>query len=226
MADACKVFETPVTGGNVSFYNENPDGAVFPTPTIGMLGLLEDIETNGYLTYQLETEGETLFLIGETKDELGGTEFLSWIHKSTLGNAPSLDLQVEKKLHQFLHKAYTNKYLTTAHDLSDGGFIISVAELLLARLNPKLGIGVSSLPVSAKTIEGKLFSETQSRVIVSSKKGSEKLVLELAKSFDLTIQEIGKTNLTGNLKVSEVGDFTFNELADPYYNAIPNKLKK
>ncbi len=226
MADACKVFETPVTGGNVSFYNENPDGAVFPTPTIGMLGLLEDIETNGYLTYQLETEGETLFLIGETKDELGGTEFLSWIHKSTLGNAPSLDLQVEKRLHQFLHKAYTNKYLTTAHDLSDGGFIISVSELLLARLNPKLGIEISDLPTTAKTIEGKLFSETQSRVIVSAKKGSEKLVLDLAKSFNLTIQEIGKTNLTGNLKISEVGEFTFDELADPYYNAILNKLKK
>lgn len=226
MGDACKVFDTPVTGGNVSFYNENPDGAVFPTPTIGMLGYIEDIEKQGVLKSQIDTENLTLLLIGETKDEIGGTEYLSWIHKKTLGDAPYLDLQKEKSLLEFLQTAYQNNYLSCAHDLSDGGLITALIELFLSRVNENLGIEITHLPSEVQSLEGKLFSESQSRVIIAVNVDKKDSVIQTANHLGLMSQIIGKTNLSGKLDIQEIGSFDYNELAEPYFNTISKKMSK
>lgn len=226
MGDACKVFGTPVTGGNVSFYNENPDGAVFPTPTIGMLGLIDDVEKYGYLKSQIENDGISLFLIGETKDEIGGTEYLSWIHKQTLGNAPYLDLQKEKSLYDFIQNSYRKGLLAFAHDLSDGGLIAAIIELFLSRHDSKLGITIDDLPKECTSIEGKLFSESQSRIIVGVRNDSESMIKAEADKLGLQILKIGSVNQTNELSVVGIGQFSYNELAEPYFNSIKKIMTK
>ncbi len=98
MGEACRFFDTPVTGGNVSFYNESPDRAVYPTPTIGMLGLVEDL--SHITTSYFKNEGDLIYALGEDKEELGGSEYLKVIYNKVEGNSPQIDLPIEKKLQE------------------------------------------------------------------------------------------------------------------------------
>src|SRR5690606_2911541 len=106
IADACRVLETPVTGGNVSLYNENPKGAIYPTPTIGMVGVLEDVDH--VTTLGFKAEGDVIVLLGRNTDELGGSEYLRVVHGLVAGDAPALDLEAEKRLHRSLLEAIRN----------------------------------------------------------------------------------------------------------------------
>src|SRR5690606_12207501 len=116
MGEACRFFETPVTGGNVSFYNESPNAAVYPTPTIGMVGLIENLEH--ITTSYFKNENDLIFILGEDKEELGGSEFLKIIHKKVAGNSPQIDLNTEKKLHDTILKLIESKLINSAHDIS------------------------------------------------------------------------------------------------------------
>ncbi|MCL4246426.1 MAG: phosphoribosylformylglycinamidine synthase II, partial [Candidatus Dadabacteria bacterium] len=126
MAEAAIALDTPIVSGNVSFYNQTEDRAIFPTPTVGMVGLIEDAERR--LTQWFENEGDVVALLGETKEEIGGSEYLSQIHGKTAGLPPSVDLEREKNLIATLLKASGEGILTSAHDLSEGGFAVALAE--------------------------------------------------------------------------------------------------
>ena len=147
MGEACRVLETPVTGGNVSFYNEDPERAVYPTPTIGMLGIIDDIAHITTSNFKIRWRSNRVWS-GTTKNELGGSEYVKEIHGLVTGNAPSIDLDFEKRLQRFILEAIKNDLVKSAHDISEGGLAVALAEccfgdrehLLGAKVNFKLDL--------------------------------------------------------------------------------------
>ncbi len=183
MGDACLALNTPVTGGNVSFYNETNGKAVFPTPTIGMVGLLENIDD--VITSAVKEEGDQILLIGEYGYELGGSEYLATVHNQTTGNPPLVDLDVEARLQKFLVQAAKEQLLNSAHDVSDGGLITTLAEKAIAG-----GKGLNvCINVPGQRRDVLLFNESHSRVVVSSHLVEN--VFELAASYQLPVYKLG-----------------------------------
>jgi len=132
MGEACRALGTPVTGGNVSLYNESPSGAVYPTPVIGMVGLIDDLSHITRATFQ--HDGDAVLLLGEMRGELGGSEYLATIHGEVLGAPPRCDLDLEKKVIDSLLEAIRAGAVSSAHDCSDGGLAIALAECCVANL--------------------------------------------------------------------------------------------
>lgn len=131
MSAACQTLDTPVIGGNVSFYNERSGMAVYPTPVVGMVGLIEDIE---HITTQaFQAEGDVIFLLGETRAEFGGSELQKIVTGTIEGHAPHLDLEVEKELQACTLQAIQKGYVASAHDVAEGGLAVALAESCIAR---------------------------------------------------------------------------------------------
>ena len=144
MGDACRKLNTPVTGGNVSFYNENPESAIFPTPIIGMLGVIEDVEKHK-MSPSFKKEGDVILYVGAPRIGLGGTEYLKVVHGLTTGDAPILDLDVELKVQETVLEAITSGLVTAAHDISDGGLAVSIAEMgIFGSLGAQIDLSVLS----------------------------------------------------------------------------------
>lgn len=161
MGEACRAFDTPVTGGNVSFYNQNPDGAVYPTPTIGMVGVLEDM--NQKLTLGFKKEGDQVFLIGKSQNCIGSSEYLHKIKGVEFSPAPNFDLEDEKALHKKITELNKSSMILSAHDVSEGGLIVTLLESAFIH---DLGFDVSSANDSIRK-DAYWFGEAQSRVVVS-----------------------------------------------------------
>ncbi|MCC5943835.1 MAG: phosphoribosylformylglycinamidine synthase subunit PurL [Bernardetiaceae bacterium] len=165
MKKACEKFETPVTGGNVSFYNQSSDdGPVFPTPTIGMLGLLEGIENRMRLDFQ--SEGDAIYLLGEVKNDISSSEYLYAFHEEKASPAPYFDLDAEAALHKATKMLIRGGLIRSAHDLSDGGLFVALAESALVQ---NFGFEVSQpQELKAKVrADAFWFGESQSRILVS-----------------------------------------------------------
>ncbi|CCO09227.1 phosphoribosylformylglycinamidine synthase subunit PurL [Desulforamulus hydrothermalis] len=160
MAEACRVLETPVTGGNVSFYNESQGSAVYPTPTIGMVGLVENLAH--VCTQGFKQAGDAVFLIGETLPELGGSEYLKVHFGLTKGKPPALDLHLEKKVQHFVLAEIKSGLIKSAHDCAEGGLAVALAECCIAG-----GLGADITMVRRFRGDALLFGETQSRIIIS-----------------------------------------------------------
>jgi phosphoribosylformylglycinamidine synthase subunit PurL len=160
MGEACIKFDTPVTGGNVSFYNQSPDGPVYPTPTIGMVGLLDNV--NDKMTMDFKQPGDTIYLIGVSRDDINSSEYLHKIHGIEFSPAPYFDLEEEFTLQRTIEKLIKEKLVVSAHDVSEGGLFVTLTE---SGFNNNLGYSIST----SKTIrkDGYLFGEAQSRVVVS-----------------------------------------------------------
>lgn len=163
MGDACRVFDTPVTGGNVSFYNENPNGAVYPTPVIGMLGLIEDIDHITAAGFQ--EAGHHVVLLGTNRNEINGSEYLASWHGIVGGDAPWLDLDEEHRLHGALLALIRDGKVRSAHDVSDGGLAVCLAECCF--LGPKPVGAELSIPTDGLRPDALYFGESQSRVVIS-----------------------------------------------------------
>ena len=179
MGDACRALNTPVTGGNVSLYNENPKGAIFPTPVIGMLGIVEDVEKHR-MTPGFKNNGDVIYYLGAKRSGLGGSEYLKTIHGLTKGDAPELNLEFEVKLQDFLLNLIQNQKVNAAHDISDGGLAVTLAEMAVFS-----GKGAA---LSVKGLEGSdheiLYSEAQSGVVVTAG-------FDQTSAFEKIIQESG-----------------------------------
>ncbi|EES73511.1 phosphoribosylformylglycinamidine synthase II [Paenibacillus sp. oral taxon 786 str. D14] len=161
MAEACRVLDTPVIGGNVSLYNENAKGAIYPTPVVGMVGLVHD--TDHITTQDFKSAGDVVFLLGETKAELGGSEVQAVVHGVVEGRPPQLDLEVEKKLLGAVLEAIQGGLVRSAHDLSEGGLAVALAESCISG-----GIGAKVDIASELRPDFALFSESQSRILLSA----------------------------------------------------------
>jgi len=167
MKAACEVFKTPVTGGNVSFYNQSSDeGPVFPTPTIGMLGLLEDI--NLKMTLDFKNEGDIIYQLGTSRNDISSSEYLYSYHKYKASPAPFLDLEEESRLQKTILELIKNKLIVSAHDVSDGGLFVTLTESAMAASKD---VGFSVKTTSHKVRKDAFwFGESQSRVVVSVSK--------------------------------------------------------
>jgi len=166
MGDACEKFETPVTGGNVSFYNQSPTRAVNPTPTIGMLGMLEHIDNK--MTLDFKNSGDLVFLIGSSRDDIASSEYLVLEHKVMLSPAPYFDLEEEAAVQQAVTGLVLDKLILSAHDVSDGGLFITMLESAMPN-----ELGFSLLIDQHIRKDAFLFGEAQSRVVVSITKDKE-----------------------------------------------------
>lgn len=161
MSEACRVLDTPVIGGNVSLYNENARGAIYPTPVIGMVGLVHDM--NHVTTQGFKSAGDVIFLLGETLAELGGSEFQLVMHGVTEGRPPVIDLDVEKRLQRAVLSAIQGGLVSSAHDLAEGGLAVALAESAISG-----GIGANiDWSVPELRVDVALFSESQSRLLLS-----------------------------------------------------------
>jgi phosphoribosylformylglycinamidine synthase len=215
MGEACRFFDTPVTGGNVSFYNESPDRAVYPTPTIGMLGLVEDL--SHITTSFFKNEGDLIYVLGEDNEELGGSEYLKVIHKKVEGDSPQLDLQVEKKLQDTVLELIRKSIINSAHDVSEGGIICALAECCIINNEKMIGAEIN-FPIKTRK-DYSYFSETQSRIIVSVSSNKKNEFEKLLQSVNQSFISIGKTG-GSSLKINSDIKVTLEELADLYFNTI------
>ncbi len=219
MGEACKVFETPVTGGNVSFYNESPDGAIYPTPVIGMIGLLEDI--NQVTPSCFQEQGDAIYLLGRTVGEIGGSEYLSAIFDLVKGDAPELDLNFERRLQQFLLEVIQSGMIRSAHDTSEGGLAVALAECcIINRTNPT-GASIQ-LEVDGRP-DFILFGEDQSRIVVTCNQNNREKLESLALRREIPLQFLGETG--GDIfRINELIEISTSEIMEIYYNAIPVKM--
>ena len=215
MGDACRKFETPVTGGNVSFHNESKQHAVYPTPTIGMLGLIDDL--NKTMSSDFKNEGDIVILIGNNREELGGSEYLKQIHDKVEGFAPALNLDEEYNLQKATLELIRSGLINSAHDTAEGGIAVCLAESSLNKNN----IGIKA---DLKNTAQYLFGESQSRIIISfDSKNTDKINEVLAKhkvdKFNLGICAKNTFQLNNEINLS------IDEIRDLYENAIPNLMK-
>lgn len=216
MGEACRKFDTPVTGGNVSFYNESPDAAVYPTPTIGMVGLVEDL--NHITTSYFKDEGDVVYLLGEDKEELGGSEYLKVVHNIVAGDCPSIDLDREKKLQETLLNLIREGFIKSAHDISEGGIVTALAECCIIDQEKQIGCEVE-IPIKSRK-DFSLFSESQSRIIISV---SKEKISELESALNRSGIKFTKLGVvTGSsLKIKNLFEVSLTELSEIYYNTIP-----
>ena len=163
MGEACKKFDTPVTGGNVSFYNQNPDGPVYPTPTIGMVGLLDNADAK--MTMDFKEDGDVIFLVGKSRPDINSSEYLHKIKAVEFSPAPFFDLEEEFQLQKKVSALIKNNLIESAHDVSEGGLFVTLVE---SCFNRNLGIDVVSADFNIRK-DAYWFGESQSRVVVSVK---------------------------------------------------------
>ena len=188
MAEACRLLEVPVTGGNVSFYNETSGQAIFPTPCVGMVGLLEDLSFHE--TQWFKEEGDLIFLLGENREELGGSEYLKVAHGLEEGRPPHLDLCREKAVQNACLEAIRLGIVRSAHDCSDGGLAIALAESCITHPEREWGIEVE-LKEDMRS-DALLFGESQSRIIISLPEARIEHLMEIACQFGIKATLLGR----------------------------------
>ena len=222
MSAACLKFETPVTGGNVSFYNQSvTDGVeipVFPTPTIGMIGLLED--KNQVMSLDFKSKGDLIFLIGEYKEDISSSEYLFNYHGIKASPAPYFDLDEEFKMQNTLKDVINNKLINAAHDVADGGLYVTLVEMCLNR-----NLGFEIITDCEIRQDAFLFGEGQGRVVVTVSEDEEDEFLEFMISSTVNLTLLG--HVTKGKMVIDDDHYGFvNEAKDIYDNALGDILEK
>lgn len=194
MGDACRKFKTPVTGGNVSFYNQNPDGPVYPTPTIGMVGILDDFSNR--MTMDFKKEGDLILLIGKPQNDIGSSEYLHKLKKTEYSPAPYFNLEEELAVQQLVADIIKEKLISSAHDISEGGLAITLLE---SGFHQNLGFKVAAKTELRK--DAYWFGEAQGRVVVSCSAQQAETILQKAKAAGVTIEQLGTVS-AGTIEVN------------------------
>lgn len=216
LAEACRSLDVPVVSGNVSFYNESFGQAIYPTPMVGLIGLVEDIDhicTTGF-----KEEGSVIILLGETLPELGGSEFIKVIHGLVEGEPPALDLELEKRIQTCALEAIKEGFVLSAHDCAEGGLAVALAECCLSGdFGARVDLEESSRP------EEVLFSESQSRIILSLRGEDLPRLRMLAQKHEVPLDVLG--HVSGmRLVISDKIDLEITELESIWGNALENSL--
>jgi len=216
MRDACEAFGTPVTGGNVSFYNESGDSAIWPTPVIGMIGLLRDHRLR--VPTGFPRGGLAVYLAGDTFAELGGSEFAEVVLGVIAGKPPAVDLERERRLHRFLGDASSQALLASAHDCGDGGLAIALAESAIAG-----GHGFAITLGDELPSHVCLFSESASRAVLSVERADTDRLTDLASEHGVPLAPLGETGGPRAL-FDGLLETTVEELREAWEGAIPRLL--
>ncbi|MCC6319422.1 MAG: phosphoribosylformylglycinamidine synthase subunit PurL [Gemmatimonadaceae bacterium] len=226
MGDACTALGTPVTGGNVSFYNESPTGAVFPTPTIGMVGLVDDVDH--VVGGAFRVPGDAIVLLGEPTSELGASEYLSRIHARTVGAPPSCDLDGERRLIEALLDAIRSGAVRSAHDCSDGGLAVALAESAMMNREDPFGLEVDLSTWKALPLRALLFGEAQGRIVVST--ADAPAVLAIAARHGVSACRIGTVGASNGDFALVVGAHQWRtsiaRLGEAFHQAIPRLMSR
>jgi phosphoribosylformylglycinamidine synthase II len=221
MGEACEALRTPVTGGNVSFYNESPVSAVYPTPTVGMVGLLDDVSRATRSSFA--HAGDAIVLLGDNTNELGGSEYLQRIHGIVAGRPPRVDLDREKALVETLVEAIGAGHVRSAHDCSDGGLAVALAECCVMQREAMLGATIDVSAWSEVPVRALLFGEAQGRAVVST--ADADAVLKVAARHGCPARVVGTVGDADSPLVITTHGTTVTaplaRLAAAYHDAIP-----
>jgi phosphoribosylformylglycinamidine synthase len=225
MGEACKKFHTPVTGGNVSFYNQNPEGPVYPTPTIGMVGVLDDMDNRMTLDFKLP--GDIIVLVGQQKNDIASSEYLHKIKGVEFSQPPAFDLDEEYAVQKFTASIIKEKLISSAHDLSEGGLIVALFE---SAFNRNLGFEVTfSAPAGGEVQEIRTdafwLGEAQSRVLVSTSAAKIQSLKNKAAAAGIDITVLGKVT-GGTVRVNNTDWDNIEIWKDRYDTAIEKILNK
>lgn len=215
MGEACRKFDTPVTGGNVSFYNQNPDGPVYPTPTIGMVGLIEDLDNT--MTMGFKEEGDVIFLLGKSNNDINSSEYLHKVQGIEFSPVPEFDLDFEFELQGKLKQLIKKKLILSAHDVSEGGLFTCLLESSF--VNDK-GVDVVASDINIRK-DAYWFGESQSRVVVSVQPDKVAAFRQALGSFPY--EELGFVT-DGSVEIDGMDWGRIDEWKDKYDTAIGNLL--
>jgi phosphoribosylformylglycinamidine synthase II len=188
LKDACEHFRIPIVSGNVSFYNETNGLSIYPTPMLGMVGLIE--EADRATTQWFKQDGDDIILLGATREDLGGSEYLKVVHAREQGSPPFLNLDAEKALHECVLALIRQGVIQSAHDCSDGGLAVALAECCMSGQDRRLG-AVLTLNRGRLRKDALLFGESQSRVVVSANPAQRQTVIECAGRLGVPVAVIG-----------------------------------
>ncbi len=202
MAEACRVFGTPVTGGNVSLYNESPVAAIDPTPTVGVVGIVAD--ATHITTSAFKAVGDIVLLLGELGDELGASHYLKVIHGLKAGPPPRLDYDTELALHNALRALIAAGLVRSAHDCSEGGLAVTLAESCVAAAPAPLGAKID-LGATGLRADVALFNESQSRVVISLAAADLDAALALLAERKVPARRLGEVTAGGSLDIAADG---------------------
>jgi phosphoribosylformylglycinamidine synthase len=217
MGEACVKFDTPVTGGNVSFYNQGPDGAVYPTPTIGMVGVLDSVDDK--MTMDFKQEDDEIYLVGTQRNDINCSEYLHKIHGVEFSPCPHFDLNEEFEVQHEVKKMIHKKLINSAHDVSEGGLFITLIE---SCFNRNLGFEVEAHADDIRS-DAYWFGEAQSRVVVTVSKENRNDFIMLLEKMEMTVTYLGKVS-AGNIKINGADWGNVNDWKEKYENAIANLL--
>jgi phosphoribosylformylglycinamidine synthase len=215
MGDACRKFQTPVTGGNVSFYNQGPEGAVYPTPTIGMVGILDDFSNRMTLNYN--HEGDIILLIGKQKNDIGSSEYLHKLKQVEYSPAPAFDLEEEFNAQQVIAGLIKSKLIVSAHDISEGGLMITLLE---KGFHKNLGFKISEDEGFIRK-DAFWFGEAQSRVVITIQTEKLESVLAEINKAGVSAAMLG-TVTSGEININGIDFGNITEWKEKYDTAIEN----
>ncbi len=236
LAEGCRVFDAPVTGGNVSLYNQSPNGAIDPTPTVAMVGLIEKPE---HITTQFfKDEGDAIILLGEMTDTsdpllgLGGSAWLQAVHGLKTGTPPRCNLETERTLHLALRSLIAGGGIKSAHDCSEGGLAVALAEScisqLVARETPRLiGAQIDLSAFSKTRLDALLFGEAQARILISTSALDAVKVLQRAKILGISAFRLGTVGGQSLAIKTGTVELTWDllELHDLWWNSIARAMR-
>jgi phosphoribosylformylglycinamidine synthase subunit PurL len=222
MREACTAFSTPVTGGNVSFYNEGPSGAIIPTPVIGMLGLLSDVDD--FVDSKFKNIGDVIVELGINRGEIGGSEYLSMILNAILGDAPDMNLEYETRLHKACHELAQKKIVNSMHDISDGGLAVTLVESLNKTRNYGCRIDLKKENLKTLRKDFLYFGESQSRVIISCSENKLTEVLSIVNSYKIDAETIGHVTNDGRLRIDSTINIDMVQAMDRYNYSIEKRM--
>ena len=224
MRDACEAFETPVTGGNVSLFNETDGRAIYPTPVIGMVGVIDDVSK--ITTHAFKRAGDDIVLLGENGGELGGSEYLYVTAGAVAGHPPEVDLEGERSLQQAVLKMNHEELLASAHDCSEGGLACSLAESALGDGETPFGVAVTVDDALRPVVS--LFGESQGRILLSCDPGNTEEILRIATRYDVPARRIGTVTPAADGFSITVRDGSVSasvaDLGEAYFQAIPQRM--
>ncbi len=227
MAEACHALKVPIVSGNVSLYNQGPSGAIYPTPIVGAVGLLESVHGELRPVPQwFQNEGDLIYLAGKTKDELGGSEYLWTLHKKMTGKPPKLDLKAEAALQKLCILAARQQLVASAHDLSDGGLAVALAESCLTGIRQNQAqLGAEIVLKDKMRADALFFGESASRVLFSCAPGNAAKLERLAKANRVPLQRVGLVGGNARLSITAPGakaslDLGLEEMHKAFFNAL------
>jgi phosphoribosylformylglycinamidine synthase len=230
MGEACRALGTPVTGGNVSLYNENPRGAIYPTPVVGMVGAVDSLAHVTRATFRAPepgAEGDAIVLLGENTDEIGGSEYLARVHGVVAGRPPRVDLDAHERLIGALLEAIRGTYVHSAHDASDGGLAVALAECCMAG-EARTGADVDLSAWALLPRRALLYGEAHGRVVVSTSRPDA--VLAIAEGHGVPARVIGRVRPAGDGFTVRMGvdawTASIERLATAYHEAIPALMQR